>query len=591
MIGAIDAAGVVDGVGAHSAAVEGEFDAPELGRAQVAAFAKHLAAQLAAVDAHRVVGAVADRGVGLAGGLDVGADAAVVEQVDRRLEDAADQLGGRQRGGVGVEHRTHLVGERDRLGAARPDAAARGDQCAVVVVPRRARQGEHAVAFGPAGFGVWIGVEKDVTVVEGRDELDLARQQHAVAEYVARHVADADHGERFFLGVDAHFAEVAFDRFPRAARGDAHLLVVITHRAARGEGVVEPEAVLGGDGVGNVGEGGGALVGSDHEVGVVLVMPHHRGGGHDVAEHEVVGQVEETGQEGAVAGDAFGQHGFAVAAGWRILDHEAALGADRHDDRILDDLGFHQAENLGAEVFHPVRPAQPAAGDLAAAQVDALDPRRVHEDLEHRLRFGQVGDASRVELERQVGLGPAILAGLEVVGPQGGLDDGQKLAQDAVFVEVGDGVEGGVYFFDKRFAAGAATDFLRGIEARLEQRNQLCGERRVMRQRLLHVGLAEGEGGLLHVLGVGAQHGNLAPAEAGEQGQPVEVVVLDLAAPHALEGFVEQRADRVEVELFDAFKGHAEVMHPHQRAVAAFDAVGALFLDLDAGAFEHRQAG
>ena len=48
------------------------------------------------------------------------------------------------------------------------------------------------------------------------------------------------------LDVDAHFAEVALDAFPGAARGDAHLLVVVAGRAARGERVAEPEAVLGG---------------------------------------------------------------------------------------------------------------------------------------------------------------------------------------------------------------------------------------------------------------------------------------------------------------------------------------------------------
>ena len=39
---------------------------PELGQAEIAALADHLAAQLAAVDAQRVVGAVADLGVALA---------------------------------------------------------------------------------------------------------------------------------------------------------------------------------------------------------------------------------------------------------------------------------------------------------------------------------------------------------------------------------------------------------------------------------------------------------------------------------------------------------------------------------------------
>jgi hypothetical protein len=35
-------------------------------------------------------------------------------------------------------------------------------------------------------------------------------------------------------------------------------------------------------------------------------------------------------------------------------------------------LGLHQAQDLGPEVVGPVRPADPAAGDLAAAKVDAF---------------------------------------------------------------------------------------------------------------------------------------------------------------------------------------------------------------------------
>ena len=71
-----------------------------------------------------------------------------------------------------------------------------------------------------------------------------SRQQHAVAEHVAGHVADADAGEVLALAVDAELAEVALHRLPRAARGDAHRLVVVADRAAGGERVAEPEAVV-----------------------------------------------------------------------------------------------------------------------------------------------------------------------------------------------------------------------------------------------------------------------------------------------------------------------------------------------------------
>ena len=84
VVAAVDAGRVVDRVGVDQPAGERVLDPAELGEAEVAALADHPAAQLGAVDAHRVVGAVADLGVRLGGRLDVGADAAVPEQVDRR---------------------------------------------------------------------------------------------------------------------------------------------------------------------------------------------------------------------------------------------------------------------------------------------------------------------------------------------------------------------------------------------------------------------------------------------------------------------------------------------------------------------------
>src|SRR5690606_36263351 len=84
-------------------------------------------------------------------------------------------------------------------------------------------------------------VDEDVHVVEGRQQLDGAAAQEAVAEHVAAHVADADRGDDVGLRVDAHLAEVPLGRLPRAAGGDAGGLVVVAVRAARREGVVEPE--------------------------------------------------------------------------------------------------------------------------------------------------------------------------------------------------------------------------------------------------------------------------------------------------------------------------------------------------------------
>ena len=76
--------------------------------------------------------------------------------------------------------------------------------------------------------GIGIRVEEYIAVVERRDKPDRLREEHAVAEHVTRHVADADHGEWRRLDIRSDLAEVTLDRLPRAARRDAHLLVVVS---------------------------------------------------------------------------------------------------------------------------------------------------------------------------------------------------------------------------------------------------------------------------------------------------------------------------------------------------------------------------
>src|SRR3546814_12735957 len=87
---------------------------------------------------------------------------------------------------------------------------------------------------------------------------------------------------------------------PISSSRDAHLLVVVAGRAAGGKGIVQPEVVLGGDVVGDVGEGCRALVGGDHEVGIVAVVAQHVPGGHDAAALQVVGDIEQAAHEGLV---------------------------------------------------------------------------------------------------------------------------------------------------------------------------------------------------------------------------------------------------------------------------------------------------
>ena len=123
---------------------------------------------------------------------------------------------------------------------------------------------------------------------------------------------NTDDGEVFRLRVVVELAEVPLDRLPGTTGGDAHRLVVIALGPARGEGIAEPEAVRHGHFVGDVAERGRALVRSDDEIGVVTVVTHHRRRRYDGSGDEVVGHVEQSGDEDAVARDALGEPGIAI---------------------------------------------------------------------------------------------------------------------------------------------------------------------------------------------------------------------------------------------------------------------------------------
>ena len=264
-----------------------------LGHAEIGTLADHLAAKFGATDADRIVGAVAHRFIGFGRGADVSADAAEEQQIGRRLENRLHQVLRPYAFGH-TQQLTRFRAEVNLLRRARKNPAAFRDQRFVVVLPARARQLEQPLALGEAFFRVGIGIDENVAVVEGRHQLGGGLAQHAVAEDVARHVADADRGERRLVDIDIHLAEMTLDRFPGAAGGDAHDLVVVTGRAAGGEGIVQPEIVRQRNLVGDVGEGGGALVGGNHQIIIVAVVAYDVFRRHDAAVGiDIVGEVEQ----------------------------------------------------------------------------------------------------------------------------------------------------------------------------------------------------------------------------------------------------------------------------------------------------------
>ncbi len=191
VIAAVDAGRVVDRVGVAAPAVQRVLGARALRDREVRAFADDLRAQLDRVDAHVVVDLVADLAVRLAARLDVRADAAEPHQVDLEREDRAHDVGAGDDVRRQPEQRLGLARQRDLLRRALEHATAAADRVLAIVRPLRARRREHALALDERRRRIRLGIEEHVLVVERGDQAQLVVEQHAVAEHVAAHVADA----------------------------------------------------------------------------------------------------------------------------------------------------------------------------------------------------------------------------------------------------------------------------------------------------------------------------------------------------------------------------------------------------------------
>src|ERR1700678_2437135 len=109
------------------------------------------------------------------------------------------------------------------------------------------------------------------------------------------------------------------------------------------------------DVVGGVGESRGALVGGDHEIGIVTVLTHHFGRRNNAnrSDADIVGHIEKRRDKEPVTPGAFGLYSLARGNARQTLRYEAALGADWNDHRVLHILRFDEAEDLGAEILRP----------------------------------------------------------------------------------------------------------------------------------------------------------------------------------------------------------------------------------------------
>ncbi len=269
---------------------------------------------------------------------------------------------------------TSLLTEGDAFGTARPDPATVGNQRCIEIFPGGATRVEQPLTFGKGGHRVRVRINEDVHVVERGHQLDLFGQQHAVAEHIAAHIADAHHGKGRCLDILARFPEVPLNALPGTAGGNTHLLVVVAGTAAGGKGIAQPEAVFIGQAIGDIRKGRGALVSGHHQIRVIAIMTDHGGRRHHLIPDPVIGDIQQAANKFLVAGDAQLLPGLPVR---RVasLEHKAALGTHRHDNGVLHHLRLHQAQHLGSEILAPVRPAQPAPGHRTTTQMDTFHLR------------------------------------------------------------------------------------------------------------------------------------------------------------------------------------------------------------------------
>src|SRR5690606_6822852 len=240
----------------------------------------------------------------------------------------------------------------------------------------------------------------------------------------------------------------------------------------------------------------------------VIVVALHLDRGHYLALFQVIGDVEKATDEDSVASDPFGEYVVTRTAGRQAARYETAFGAARNDNGILHLLCLDQTQHFGAVVLFPIRPAQPATRNLAAAQMYPLDAWRIDEYLVQRRRPGHLRNRPRLKLEAEIALGFAVGVELVEVGAQGRFDQRQVTPKDAVFVEHSDVVQR-AQNRDFQTLLLVCQVFLaqlsRQVEASLEQAHQLAGYVGVIEQRVGDVAKIETHANLLEVASISSQ--------------------------------------------------------------------------------------
>ena len=135
VVGTVDTTGVVDKIRIAQTAIERIFDPAQLGHPQIATLADDFRPYIATIHPQRVIGLVTYIGVLFLAGLDIGTDTTVPDQIDRRLEQCGNQLGGCHGIDAQIEPFLHLRRQADRFCRAQENSTTGRNQFLLVIRP------------------------------------------------------------------------------------------------------------------------------------------------------------------------------------------------------------------------------------------------------------------------------------------------------------------------------------------------------------------------------------------------------------------------------------------------------------------------
>ena len=442
VVGGVHTGRVVHSVRVDLLTVQRGFNTSQLGNTQVPTFAHDAGTQVCSIDTNQVVRFVAHLRVGFVLRLDVRTDSAVVHEVNWCAQNRTNQFRCRVRTCPHSQSFSCFGRHLNRLRGTRENPTSGRNQVAVVVLPARARQFKQALALLIRRGRVRVRVDEDVTVVERGYQTDVFGAQHTVTKNVTAHVTDTNGREVVGSSVDTQFTEVTFNRLPRTSGRNRHRLVVVTRGTTRSESILQPEATVNSDLVRDVREPRCTLVGCDHQVRVVFVVANRALRVHGlllaIFDYQVVCDVQQRVDEHFISSLSSCTPRFAIQ-GWvrQTLRVETALSSRRHNERVLNHLSLNQAQDFGAEVIAPVRPAQTTTSHATKPQVNTFDFRRVHEHFQSRTRLGTEFEKLRLDLEDVCPSRLPVLITLEHIGAYGSCDHLGGGTQNPVSVQGG----------------------------------------------------------------------------------------------------------------------------------------------------------